>query len=77
MKQIGYGDRLISVQLPDIGMAGRSFRAGKNTVRDISVGRLEGPMGWYLTAQVQFEDSSPDIVMPLHMVEQFEIQFGD
>lgn len=73
-KEVAYGDRLISVALP----SGHDWHVRRSKgIREITVGRLPGPEGYYLTAQVTFEDGSPDIIMPLHMVLRFEIQYGD
>lgn len=74
--QIDYGDRLISVQMPATPVGFDHWHVGGG-IREITVGRLAGPMGHYLTAQVTFEDSRPDIIVPLHMVERFEVQYGD
>ena len=78
-KELGEGDRLIAVTTP--GQTGRQWRVGfgevGEAIRSITVGRLPGPMGFYLTAQIIFEDRRPDIVIPLHMAEAFEIQYGD
>ena len=74
--EVGYGDRLISVTLPATPIGSQYWHIGGG-IQEITVGRLEGPMGWYLTAQITFEDSRPDIIVPLHMAESFEVQYGD
>lgn len=74
------GDRLISAKLP--GNLPTCARGNWDIrmpmgILSITVGRIAGPMGYFLTAQITFEGSQPDIIVPLHMLEQFEVQYGD
>jgi hypothetical protein len=73
---VQYGDRLISVQMPATPVGFDHWHVGGG-IREITVGRIPGPHEWVLTAQITFEDSRPDIIIPLYMVERFEIQYGD
>ncbi len=75
-KTIEFGDRLISVQMPATPEGYALWHVGGG-IRSITVGKLPGPMGYYLTAQITFDDDRADIVIPLHMAERFEIQYGD
>lgn len=74
--EIEFGDRLISVRMPANPIGWDEWHVGGG-VKEITVGRLAGPMGYYLTAQITFEDSRPDIIVPLHQVERFQVQYGD
>jgi hypothetical protein len=73
-QELGRGDRLILVQPPG---PVNGYKIGADNVFSIFVIELPGPMGQYFAAQVQFEDQRADIVYPLHMLERFDIQYGD
>lgn len=74
------GDRLISVKGPAFTRDGEGtwdyWHVGGG-ILSIFVIELPGPMGQYFAAQIQFEDRRPDIIIPIHMAEQIEIQYGD
>lgn len=60
------GDRLVGVITP----AGDHYRAGAKGVMSIGVNQLPGPMGYYLVANVIYEDDRADVVIPLHHVQE-------
>ena len=74
---IEHGDRLISVKMPTLPSGHYDVWHVGGGIRSITVGRIKGPMDWLLTAQITFEDSRPDIIIPLYKVERFEVQYGD
>lgn len=65
------GDRLISVSVP--GPVGTTYNVGNSMITSIGVNQLPGPMGFYLVANVIFEDERPDVIIPLHMSDQFQV----
>jgi hypothetical protein len=66
---LAVGDRLIS-----IGARGDSqYRTGKQGVMSIGINRLPGPMGFYLVANVIFENDHPNVIIPLHMAEEIQV----
>lgn len=71
--ELQIGDRLISVTVGQTTYDVRQKIIGPMKVREITIGQMTGPMAYYLTAQVTFEGSEPDIVIPLHMAEQWSI----
>lgn len=69
---VDVGDRLVGVQSP--GPNGYYWKVnGHDKIVSIGVDRLPGPMGWYLVANIIFEDGKPDVIIPLHMAESFEV----
>lgn len=64
------GDRLISVTTP--GQAGRRWSVTDKKC-SITIGELPGPMGMYLVAVIAFWVEGPDLIIPLHMAESFEV----
>jgi hypothetical protein len=72
------GDHLASIRMPATPIGWDEFRAGfgevGEAVDDIAVDQLPGPMGFYYVARVRFEGTRPDVVIPLHMAERFEIR---
>ncbi|WP_176358537.1 hypothetical protein [Mycobacterium persicum] len=70
---IGEGDRLTSIVAP----GSISYVAGRKNVMSIGVRKLPGPMGYYLVANVIFEDDQPDIIIPLHGAEEFRVSNPD
>lgn len=65
------GDRLISVTTP--GQNGRCWRVLHDKVMSIGVDRLPGPMGFYVVANIVFDDDRADLIIPLHMAEGIEV----
>jgi hypothetical protein len=80
---LDFGDRLISLtheyanSASPSGLDETTYIAGKFGVRSITVGRIGGPGGWVLTAQVTFEDQRPDVIVPLYKAARFEVQYVD
>lgn len=68
------GNRLISVMTP--GQGGSLYHVGGG-IMSITVVELPGSGGFYLAADIRYEDERPDLVIPLHMAESFEVQFAD
>ena len=66
---IGVGDRLTGVITP----AGDHYRAGAKSVLSIGVNELPGPMGFYLVANIVYEDGRPDVIIPLHLVQEIYV----
>lgn len=66
---LGVGDRLLAVITP----AGDHYRAGARGVRSIGVNQLPGPMGFYLVANVIYEDDRADVILPLHLVQEIYV----
>lgn len=60
------GDRLVGVITP----AGDHYRAGSKGVLSIGVNQLPGPMGFYLVANIVYEDDRTDVIIPLHHVQE-------
>jgi hypothetical protein len=60
------GDRLLAVMTP----AGDHYRAGAKGVRSIGVHQLPGPMGFYLVANITYEDDRADVIIPLHLAQE-------
>jgi len=63
------GDRLLGVITP----AGDHYRAGVKGIMSIGVNQLPGPMGFYLVANIIFEDDSADVIIPLHFVQEIYV----
>jgi hypothetical protein len=80
---IDYGDRLVSATVgfsnpaSPTGMDQITYSVRDTNIRSITVGRVGGPDGWVLTAQITFSGDSPDIIVPLYKIDQFEVQYGD
>lgn len=80
---IDFGDRLVSVTVPfsnpasPTGMDQITYSVRDASIRSITVGRVGGPGGWVLTAQITFEGQAPDIIVPLYKVDQMEVQYAD
>lgn len=71
--ELHIGDRLTAIKLPGSSRIG----VGRAGVRSITLRQFTGPMAYWLAAQVQFDDDRADMIIPLHMAESFEIQYGD
>jgi len=70
MKELlGVGDRLTRIITP----AGDHYAAGSRGVMSIGVNQLPGPMGFYLVANICFEDDRADIIVPLHFVQEIYV----
>jgi len=69
------GDRLNGVWGPYSEQCGTQSggKIGYDQVETITVDRLAGPMGWYVVAVIHRSNGAPDVVLPLHMAESFEI----
>ena len=63
------GDRLLGVITP----AGDHYRAGAKGVLSIGVNQLPGPMGFYLVANIIFENDNADVIIPLHLVQEIYV----
>jgi len=63
------GDRLLGVITP----AGDHYRAGSKNVMSIGVNQLPGPMGFYLVANIIFENDNADVIIPLHLVQEIYV----
>lgn len=63
------GDRLLGVITP----AGDHYRAGAKGVMSIGVNQLPGPMGFYLVANVIYEDDRADVILPLHLAQEIYV----
>lgn len=78
-----HGDRLISLTheysnpASPTGLDETTYLAGKFGCRQITVGRIPGPLDWVLTGQVTFEDQRPDLIVPLYKAARFEVQYDD
>jgi len=76
---IEYGDQLTSVthefsnSASPTGFDETTYFAGKYGCRSITVGRVEGPYSYVLTAQITFEDSRPGLIIPLYKAARFEV----
>lgn len=69
------GDRLVGVWGPyseDGSQVGGKI--GWDSIEVITVDRLAGPMGWYVVAVIKRSNGAPDVVLPLHMAESFEVE---
>lgn len=66
---VGDGDRLIAIYLSD---GPPTYKVGVGKCLSIGVCQLPGPMGYYLVANVIFEDARPDFIAPLHSLVAFE-----
>lgn len=60
------GDRLVGITAPGT----IQYRAGSKGVLSIGVDQLPGPMGYYLVANVIFQDDRADLIIPLHAAEE-------
>lgn len=67
---VGKGDRLVAIYLSD---GPPTYRAGSGKCISIGVDELPGPAGFYLVANVIFDDDRPDFIAPLHSLAAFEI----
>lgn len=63
------GDRLTGVITP----AGDHYRAGAKGVMSIGVNQLPGPMGFYLVANIIYEDNRSDVIIPLHLAQEIYV----
>lgn len=63
------GDRLLAVITP----AGDHYRTGAKGVMSIGVNQLPGPMGFYLVANIIYEDDRADVIIPLHLVQEIYV----
>jgi hypothetical protein len=63
------GDRLLGVITP----AGDHYRSGAKGVMSIGVNQLPGPMGYYLVANIIYEDDRADVIIPLHLVQEIYV----
>ncbi len=73
MKQlVDEGDRLTSISFPGEDLGRVTYGVGKG-ITSIGVRKLPGPMGYFLVANVIFEDGRADVVAPLHMLRSFDV----
>lgn len=66
---LGVGDRLTGIITP----AGDHYRAGAKGVTSIGVNELPGPMGFYLVANIIYEDHRSDVIIPLHLAQEIYV----
>jgi hypothetical protein len=60
---LNVGDRIVGIITP----GPMHYRAGSKGVLSIGVNQLPGPMGFYLVANVIYEDDRHDVIIPLHI----------